>query len=80
MAVLVVAAARALRLATYDVIPRALADDTSVQWVGTDLRGARVLWQAVKRFKHEVWDVGLLLQELKSGDVATSRQSRDAAA
>eukprot|EP00959_Pyramimonas_sp_CCMP1952_P057619 1202833-Pyramimonas_sp.AAC.1 len=65
MAVLVVATARALRrLATYDVIPRALADDTSVQWIGTDLRGVRVLWQAVKRFKHDVGDVGLVLQEL----------------
>eukprot|EP00959_Pyramimonas_sp_CCMP1952_P393148 8237656-Pyramimonas_sp.AAC.1 len=65
MAVPVVATARALRrLATYDVIPRTLADDASAQWIGTGLRGVRVLWLAVKRFKHEVGDVGLLLQEL----------------
>eukprot|EP00959_Pyramimonas_sp_CCMP1952_P297769 6229261-Pyramimonas_sp.AAC.1 len=68
MAVLVVATARALRrLATHDVIPRTLADDTPAQWIGTDLRGARVVWQAAKRFTHDVGDVGLVLQELKSG-------------
>eukprot|EP00959_Pyramimonas_sp_CCMP1952_P412822 8650502-Pyramimonas_sp.AAC.1 len=68
MAALVVATARSLkRLAKSDVAPRALAGDTSVQWVGQDLRGARVLWEAVLRYKCEVAEVGLEPQVGKSG-------------
>jgi hypothetical protein len=80
MAVLVVATARSLqRLAKFDVIPRTLADDTSVQWVGQDLRGARALWEAVLRYKCEVAEAGLELQVGKSGRVASSRRGQKAA-
>ena len=80
MAALMVATAGALeRLARFDVVPRALADDASAAWVGQDFQGARVLWEAVNRCRRDVADVGPAQQAFKSGYVASSRQGKAAA-
>ncbi|CAK0894418.1 unnamed protein product, partial [Prorocentrum cordatum] len=58
------------------VRPRALIDDVSFQWVGTDLSTLGQLWTTVRTFCLELQPLGCLVQPAKCGFVATTREAK----
>eukprot|EP00959_Pyramimonas_sp_CCMP1952_P001865 38358-Pyramimonas_sp.AAC.1 len=60
---LTVLTAKAIRrLARGDIIPRALVDDVSAQWVGSSLQHLSGFWSALKGSVEDATDVGSIIQ------------------
>eukprot|EP00959_Pyramimonas_sp_CCMP1952_P245684 5134690-Pyramimonas_sp.AAC.1 len=56
--------------------PRALVDDATLQWVGDEIRAARELALATRRFVMEAIELGLIVQPTKSSRTTTTKAGR----